>query len=86
MSTPIKYLSAALIFVAVAFTSCKKEHTCSCKTKQNTGSYSQNVTTNVKTKKISKADAKEYCNSLDVKQNVSTQGSSISQEVDCELK
>ena len=67
--------------IALAVISCEKSHTCNCRITQNTGWTNQTVNSPVKTPKMSKKEARQYCKDLSVEQ----QTSGIQQSTECEL-
>ncbi len=69
---------AAIALFAVAFTSCKKDYTCECTSKDNTGTVMSTSTVSIK---ATKKDAKTACNE---ESTVSGGGSSIT--MSCSLK
>jgi len=68
----------AIAALAMMFTSCKKDYTCSCTT---TFTGSSPVNSSMKTGKLSKKDAKAMCE----KNNGTTTVSGISATVSCKI-
>ena len=73
-------LLAQALFSLLAI-SCKKEYTCDCTTQQSFGTYSQNVSSTSTTPKMTKQEAREYCNT-----NVGNSAGGVSQSVECKLR
>lgn len=69
---------AAIALFAVAFTSCKKDYTCECISKDNAGNV---MSTSSVTLKATKKDAKTACN-----EEATVTGGSNSITMSCSLK
>lgn len=70
---------AAIALFAVAFTSCKKEWTCEC---TSTGGGTTTTASDKSATKLSKKDAKAWCESS----NGTTSIAGVSFTIDCKLK
>lgn len=73
--TPI----AALALIALAFTSCKKDYTCTCT--QTNGGQVVGTPVSFQTGKLSKAAAEDKCNEGDVEGD----NNGVVAKIDCEL-
>jgi hypothetical protein len=77
----LKRVSVIALLLGLFTTSCKKEYPCECVVTQSFGTYNQNSTNTTMTPKMTKNQAREYC-----EQSSSASAYGVSQSVECKLK